>query len=120
MNRQTYRTYEPVSLSTAAPGWRAAYILDPDEGEPGWHAEPLIAWAVYKVTTRPFKGSAALEQSEGRQIHGVVFNGWAHAPEEADDFWRYLQPGDPDPSPDEVATEQARRAELAQKQAAKQ
>src|SRR6266487_3769092 len=68
INRRTYRTFEPVSLGTAAPGWRAIYIHEPSEGEPGWSANPLIAWAIYQVTTRPVKGSAARERSEGRQI----------------------------------------------------
>ena len=38
--------------------------------------------------------------------------------EEASNFWRYLRPDEPDPSPAEVAAEQARRAELAQRRAA--
>ena len=113
-NRRTYRTFEPASLGTAAPGWRAIYIHEPSEGEPGWSANPLIAWAIYQVTTRPIKGSVARERNEGRQILGVVLDEgtWAMCPEEAVNFWRYLGPDEPDPSPAEVQAEQTRRAEL--------
>jgi hypothetical protein len=106
---ETDTTYEPVSISPAADGWRAAYIHDPDEGA-GWSAEPLIAWAVYEVTTNPVQGSTALEQSHGRQILGVIFaEGYAQCAQEASSFWYYLAPGDPDPSRAQVVAEQAER-----------
>jgi hypothetical protein len=109
MTSETYKTYEPISISPAD-GWRAAYIHEPREGGAGWSAEPLIAWAVYEVTTRPIKGSTAHERSEGRQILGVVFGeGYAQCPEETSNFWRYLAPGNPDPSPAEIKAEQAER-----------
>ena len=38
--------------------------------------------------------------------------------EEASNFWRYLRPDELDPSPTEVAAEQARLAELAQRRVA--
>lgn len=109
MSTETYTTYEPVSLSPAANGWRAAYIHDPDERGPGWSAEPLIAWAVWEVITRPREGSTTRPRSEGRRILGVVFaDSYAQCAEEISNFWRYLAPGDADPSPAEVAAEQHR------------
>lgn len=108
MDRRTYTTYEPVSLTAAPPGWRAAYIHPPDEGEPGWSADPLIAWAVWEVTERPVQGSTAPEKARGREIHGVIYDGWVQAVPETANFWKYLAPGDPDPSPGEVAAGQER------------
>ena len=117
VNRRTYKTFEPVSLSTAAPGWRAIYIHEPSEGDLGWSANPLIAWVVYEVTTRPVKGSIATERSEGRHILGAVLDGnaWVMCPEEAANFWRYLGPDDPDPTTEEVEAEQTRQAQLAER-----
>jgi hypothetical protein len=123
MNRATYRTYEPVSLAPAD-GWRAVYVLDPGEGEPGWQADALIAWGVFEVTERPVAGSAAPERRVGREIHGVIIDGWAPPGQpgpvtpgfspmcvaEVANFWRYLGPGEPDPDPAEVAKAQAEQA----------
>jgi hypothetical protein len=110
MSNETYTDYEPVSISTAADGWRAAYIHPPaqDDGS-GWSADPLIAWAVYEVTIRPVQGSSARERKQGRAIHGVIFGDYPQCPEEVSNFWRYLKPGESDPSPAEVSEEQDRR-----------
>ncbi|MBO0808961.1 MAG: hypothetical protein J2P32_11760 [Actinobacteria bacterium] len=113
-NRATYTEYEPVSISPAEPGWRAVYIHDPAESDPGWSADPLIAWGVFEVTTRPAEGSSARVDRQGRQILGVIFDDYAQCPEEVSNFWRYLRPGAPDPTSAEVAAEQQRRAELAE------
>jgi hypothetical protein len=111
MSNETYTDYQPVSLSPAADGWRAAYIDNPEDDAlgVGWSADPLIAWAVYEVTVRPVEGSTARERKLGREIHGVVFGDYPQCPEEMSNFWRYLKPGEPDPSPAEVSAEQARR-----------
>ena len=76
MNRATYRTYEPVSLAPAD-GWRAVYMLGSGDGESGWHANALVAWGVFEVTERPTSGSTASERRVGREIHGVILDGWA-------------------------------------------
>jgi hypothetical protein len=104
VDRRTYRTYEPVSLCPAAPGWRAVYFLEDDgPDEPGWHARPLAAWGVFQVMSRPVKGSVADEKNEGHHICGVTADDWAESAEAMGNFWRYLSPDDPDPSPEEVA-----------------
>jgi hypothetical protein len=116
VNAQTYTNYEPVSLSPA-PGWRAAYIHSPGDGG-GWSGEPLIAWGVFEVTERPCRGSTAPEQHHGREIYGVVFGDGCPGPaEEVSNFWRYIPPGEPDPTAEEVAARQAEVRDLAERKA---
>jgi hypothetical protein len=107
----TYTDRQPLSICTAEPGWRAVYIEEAGGDEPGWNSEPLIAWAVYKVTEKPCEGYIAPEHDDGNQILGVVFDGYAQAAEEMSNFWMYLAPGDPDPAPETVAAEQRQRTE---------
>lgn len=99
MDRRTYRTYEPVTLCPAVPGWRALYLVDE---MPGWSAQPVAAWGIFRVVSRPVKGSVATEQDEGSHICGVIADGYADSAEAADNFWRYLGPSEPAPSMEEV------------------
>jgi hypothetical protein len=100
-HRRTYRTYEPVSLCPAAPGWRAVYL---DDEEPGWHAKALAAWGVFRVASHPVRGSVAPEADEGCHITGVTADDYVDSAENVANFWRYLGPDDPDPSPEEAAS----------------
>lgn len=110
----TYLDYEALSLCPAPAGWRALYILGPDEDGQGFLSEPLVALAVYEVTSRPVKGSLAPERPQGREIHGVVdCGGYFGAPEETANFWEYRGPDQPDPTADEVAAERAQQRQIA-------
>ena len=105
---KTYAQYSPVSLSPAD-GWRAIYLHEPDEGEPGWSAEPLIGWGVFDVTHHPVRGESGLPTEPVREIHGVAMQDTAFCVADVANFWRYAAPGDSDPTDEEVAAERARR-----------
>jgi hypothetical protein len=111
-DRACYDDYVPVSLASAQPGWRAIYVHLEDEAS-GWSDHELIAWGVFEHWRKPCDGNYH-DQPEmvGRVIHGVTGprNGdYATTAEESANFWRYLAPGAPDPSPEEVAAELARQ-----------
>jgi hypothetical protein len=95
--------YSPVSLSPAD-GWRVIY-LEPDEDEPGWWADPLIAWGVFEVIYEN-----GVPDVQGREIHGVIMGDYAQCVEESGKFWRYAPPGASDPTPEEVQAERTSRA----------
>ncbi len=105
-----YMHYEPLSM-IPADGWRAAYIQPAEDGGPGWSSEPLIAWAVYEVTERSEKNDIETgARSMPREIAGAVWGGYMMNPEEISNFWFYMAPGSPDPSPEDVAQQQKVRA----------
>lgn len=83
-----YRRYEPLSLMPAAADWVAVYSVDE---EPGWITEPLLAWAVYRVSQHPTVYDADRPiKHEDNEILGVVdCGGYFGPPNEAGNFWRY-------------------------------
>lgn len=94
-----------------ADGWRVVYIHEPDEDGPGWSGTPLAGWGIFEVTEHPVKGEVGVPVERDREIHGVVATseGEVYCTAEMANLWRYLAPGEPDPTPEEVAAEQARR-----------
>jgi hypothetical protein len=103
-------TYEPLSLITAEPGWRAVFIGRPGDGGPGYAAEPLIGWGIFDVNERPPRGVTGPTTHLGRQVHGIVAleDEVNAAPAAAANFWRYLAPGD-ELELEEVAAEHSAR-----------
>jgi hypothetical protein len=95
--------HEPLSIAPA-PGWRAAFVHG--DGSVGW--QDLVVWA---VCTDPDDDPA---NSNGRQVHGYVHQGGAiiGCAEEADNFWKYVGPADPDPTPEEAAQDARAQIEL--------
>jgi hypothetical protein len=66
-------------------------------------------------------GSNANLDPPYRAIQGVVWDGSDFAsPEECDNFWRYLPPGDPDPTVEEIKAELADRENCEQHRRARQ
>ena len=96
--RETRRVtvYEPVQLITAEHGWKAVFIGEPGSPAPGYSAEPLIGWGVFRVTERPAGSGTGPTHFLGIQVHGLVAleDTVAPAPAAAANFWRYLPPGD--------------------------
>jgi hypothetical protein len=108
MSDDWYDEYEPVS-GWPADGWRAVYIHEPDaDGNPGWSADPLIGWAVCRISQRRIGYSDSTH--EGGAVCGFVSAGsYTERAGEAQNFWFYLPPGQPDPTPEEVVAELAKR-----------
>ena len=113
-------TYNPVQLVPAA-GWRAVYLVygdDPDVPET-WESHPLVSWALCEaVRWHPDTGKMLPPNRDSPQrnsIHGlVVLDGsWVDVASAVPGFWRYMAPGDVDPTPDAFATERRRRASSA-------
>jgi hypothetical protein len=81
----------------AQPGWQALFLGSDGDSAPGWTAEPVIAWGIFQVT----------DVSDGRtrvsrEIIGVAV---LEAPEPVTavrNFWFYLAPGAPEPTPQET------------------
>lgn len=87
--------WEPVSLCPAAPGWRAVYDSDT---EPFWISDPVPLWGIYRQYN--FYDRSETGDSD---IFGVVPDGsYFERASEAANFWKYLGPGEPDPTPDEA------------------
>jgi hypothetical protein len=88
--------YEPVSIIAAEYGWRAVFIGSPGTEPPGYLAEPLIGWGIFRVTEKPASGSNGPVIQCGLQMHGIVAleDEVNAAPAAAANFWRYLPPGD--------------------------
>ncbi len=59
---------------------------------------------VFRVASHPVRGSVAPETDEGCHITGVTADDYVDSAENVANFWRYLGPDDPDPSPEEVAS----------------
>jgi hypothetical protein len=84
-------------------GWRAIYLNDPGD-DPEFSTQPLVAFAVYEVTSYPVVGNSAPERSLGREILGVVdCGGYLGPPETFSNFWELRGPDQPDPTAEEVA-----------------
>jgi hypothetical protein len=105
-------TYEPVTIIPARDGWRAVFIGSPGE-DPGYAAEPLTGWGIFEVTEKPASGTTGPVYRWGRQIHGIVAleDEVTAAPAAADNFWRYLRPGD-ELTDEEVTAEQDARNQV--------
>jgi hypothetical protein len=111
VNDDSYEARNPLSICPA-PGWRAVYLDSEDSEGPGWSDEPLVGWGVFHVTSYGAAEWPGTDEGtdQGNEIHGVVLDGTsAEVPDDVINFWRYLGPGQPDPTPDEVAEERARR-----------
>ncbi len=110
--RQTYLHRTPLSLSEAT-GWRAIYILEPDDDDL-WTDEPLLAWCVFHHEERPVAGATGSAVDHGNHIEGVVHSGtdlgsYPDSAQNVGNFWHYRRIDDPDPTRDEARAEQARR-----------
>lgn len=104
---ETYIDHDPESL-TPAPGWRAVYLLD---DPPGWSAEPLVCFAICHITTKPCTGPSRVVDELGREVHGYVYaDDYIACAEDVGNYWRYLAPGEPDPTDDQVQAARSRRA----------
>lgn len=105
----TYLDHRPQSLCSAS-GWRVAYL---DASTPsGWFADPVVAFTLCRVTQRPCHGNMVDRvRDEGIQVHALVAGDYIACVEEIVNFWRYLGPSDPDPTAEQAAAEQARRAQ---------
>jgi hypothetical protein len=108
-------TWNPIQLAPAA-GWRAVYyVYDDDPDVPlSWESCPLVAWALCaSVRWHPGTGRALppdRDSPEKNAVHGVIVieGQWVDVVTMAAGFWRYLAPGEADPTPEEFAAEQAR------------
>lgn len=102
-------SHEPLSL-LPAPGWRVAYIFEADDDEDSecnWCEEPLVAWAVCRLCDRYD------EDGNHNEVHGYVcYESYIDCVQEHENFWQYLAPGAPSPTPAEVAREQEVRVRL--------
>jgi hypothetical protein len=120
----TNTTYNPVQLVPAG-GWRALYLLYGDDPEvpEAWESHPLLSWALCEaVRWHPETGKVLpqdRDSPEKNSVHGlVVLDGsWVDVATAVPGFWRYMAPGDVDPTPDAFAAEQRRRASRAKSKA---
>jgi hypothetical protein len=106
-----YVDYEVVSVGMIADGWHAVYVNRPPltEGQPAFWEEPLIGFALYEVTRRPYPTGEPARKLP-REIHGVVdCGGYFGPPHELGNFWFYRSPRQPLPTNVELAEELARR-----------
>jgi hypothetical protein len=109
-------TNNPVQLVPAG-GWRAVYLVyDDDSGIPqSWESHPLVAWALCEPWRWHPDTGKVLPQDDGsperNSVHGlVVLDGhWVDVATTVPGFWRYMAPGDVDPTPDAFAAEKQRR-----------
>jgi hypothetical protein len=91
----------PVSVS-AAPGWRAVYFSDEP---PGWSAVPLVGWAVFQIQPGGEGPLGCRTCGTYTEIHGLIRSyDEIDAAICEDEFWYYLAPGEPEPTPEVAAS----------------
>lgn len=64
-----YRSFDPLGMSPADPGWRAVFSYADGQGRA--EVEPLIAWGVYQLTWRSF-ATDEIVRTDGTTIDGIV------------------------------------------------
>ena len=94
--------YEPLSISSAPPGWRALYSAPT---ETGWYTLPLIGWGVYRVSAmklsdrQPVAGAIEVPNLVAGTV--ITSDGFIACAFELETFLQYLNPDESDPEPGE-------------------
>jgi hypothetical protein len=98
MSQFAFDWFEPISVSSVPPGWRAVYEFEED---PGWQTLPLIGWGVFRVKILGGPTAEVLRE-ESIVLEGVVLEPIERFPICAlalPGWWNYLGPDEPDPEP---------------------
>jgi hypothetical protein len=92
-----YDSFDPISISTVPPGWRAVYAASTRKG---YETVLLIGWAVFRVSVRGNLSGAEEVLQDGNVIEGVIISpggGPLVCALALDGFLGYLPPDQKDP-----------------------
>ena len=93
MSLYSFDIYEPISVSSVPPGWRALY--ESPGGDPPWYTVPLSGWGVFRLTVHGNSNDGTIEI--GKVIEGVIIESGYPVSAVTPNLITYLSPDEPDP-----------------------